>query len=642
MIMNDKKKDGIKDFKLLSLKILDSCNTKVLKSLHPGEYVFYELGLSEDFFAHHVNISAIVGMNGAGKSSLLELIFRMLNNFSAYLVGNSMKRKGADVLYFVPGIQAELRYQMGGKQGILYCHDRVVALEYGENKYLLSNYVLYKEKQFDDFEKCYKASFSKRRDIAKSFFYTVVMNYALQAYNSFDYQDENASDYMTVNKIGSNSAGNWINSLFHKNDGYSSPIVLNPYRNEGVIDMKTETSLTRDRLSGILVEADKKKREFIDGYQLHHIHYTFNPYRVITKLPKQFHEEDFVSVEHRFWNFYGVEKSLAKIVFLNYNIEFNQLNSMYVWACIYLVYKTFSIPSKYPSYANFAHLSSLQESILDDYSLGTTDEMDLKRLIKEILRDKSHITSKIRQTLNFLKNFKKNGLVNDEFDFSYYRDWLGKEKMNPSLEATLELMPPPIFDSEIFLKKTHVDNPIPFYRLSSGERQFLFMMSSIIYHVMNIKSVPTNRISYRCLNLVLDEVEMCFHPEYQRIFVYKLLNTINRLHLNTFCSFNILITTHSPFLLSDIPQSNVLYLENGSVASKVKMQNPFAANVNDILYQSFFLNNGFMGEFAKQKIMKLISNKDKYDKLKARELIDLIGEPLLRDRLKDMWEENKL
>lgn len=80
---------------------------------------------------------------------------------------------------------------------------------------------------------------------------------------------------------------------------------------------------------------------------------------------------------------------------------------MYVWACIYLVYKTLSIPSKYPSYANFAHLSSLQESILDDYSLGTTDEMDLKRLIKEILRDKSHITSKIRQTLNFLKTSRK-------------------------------------------------------------------------------------------------------------------------------------------------------------------------------------------------------------------------------------------
>ena len=203
------------------------------------------------------------------------------------------------------------------------------------------------------------------------------MNYALQAYNSFDYQDENASDYMTINKIGSNSAGNWINSLFHKNDGYSSPIVLNPYRNEGVIDMKTETSLTRDRLSGILVEADKKNREFIDGYQLHHIHYTFNPNRVIAKLPERFQKEDFVYIEPRFLNFYGVEKSLAKIVLQNYNIEFNQVNSMYVWACIYLVYKTLSIPSKYPSYADFVHLSSLQESILDDYSLRTTDEVDL-------------------------------------------------------------------------------------------------------------------------------------------------------------------------------------------------------------------------------------------------------------------------
>ena len=426
MIMNDKKKDGIKDFKLLSLKILDSCNTKVLKSLHPGEYVFYELGLSEDFFAHHVNISAIVGMNGAGKSSLLELIFRMVNNFSAYLVGISMKRKGADVLYFVPGIQAELYYQMGGKQGILYCHDRVVALEYGESKYLLSDHDLYSEEQFEGYEKCYKASFSKRRDIAKSFFYTVVMNYALQAYNSFDYQDENASDYMTVNKIGSNSAGNWINGLFHKNDGYSSPIVLNPYRNEGVIDMKTETSLTRDRLSGILVEADKKNREFIDGYQLHHIHYTFNPYLVIAKLPEKFRNMDFVSVENLFLNFYGVEKSLAKIVLQNYRIKWGQANSMYVWACIYLVYKTLSIPSKYPNYADFAYLSSLKEHILDAGLIDIGDEAKLEKLIKEILNDKSHITTKIRQTLNFLKNFKKNGLVNEEFDFSHYRSWLGK------------------------------------------------------------------------------------------------------------------------------------------------------------------------------------------------------------------------
>jgi len=114
------------------------------------------------------------------------------------------------------------------------------------------------------------------------------------------------------------------------------------------------------------------------------------------------------------------------------------------------------------------------------------------------------------------------------------------------------------------------------------------------------------------------------------------------LHLNTYCGFNIIITTHSPFLLSDIPQSNVLYLENGEVVDKSKMRNPFAANVNDILYQSFFLCNGFMGEFAKQKIIKMVNmvNNNKFDKQNALDLVDLVGEPILKERLKDLIEES--
>lgn len=74
------------------------------------------------------------------------------------------------------------------------------------------------------------------------------------------------------------------------------------------------------------------------------------------------------------------------------------------------------------------------------------------------------------------------------------------------------------------------------------------------------------------------------------------------------------------------------------------MQNPFAANVNDILRQSFFLENGFMGEFAKQKILKVI---DSYTKKKldtnefkeAVELLTLIGEPLLKNKLSTFMED---
>ena len=637
-ITNNSNKVG--DFKILSVTILKESNPKFLKTLRPGSYSFYDLGISNDFFAHNVNISAIVGKNGAGKSSLLDIIFRMVNNFSAYLVGNSIKRKSADVIYYIPGIYSELHYQMGDKKGILYNYDNVVALLFGEKRYLLSNHKLMKDSGFDDFVDCYRPSPLKRREIARCFFYTVVMNYALQAYNSSDYQDEMANGFETDEKTGIDSSGNWMNSLFHKNDGYASPIVLNPYRNDGVIDMKTETSLTRSRLAGIMIEAEKKNRDFIDGYRLHHIEFMFNPYRILLKLPERFRKEDIVPFENMFRNYYGIRNSMARCVLRNYDISMNETSSLFVWACIYLVYKTLSIPSKYPSYAKYAFLGD--KDIIDGRLPNVRDREDLRNLIKEILDDKSHITTKIRQTLFFLDNFKKKNMDDEAFDYTYYERWLGKEKEDSSLEATMVLLPPPIFDYEIYLRRRGEQGDIPFYKLSSGERQFLFMMSSIIYHVMNIKSVPTSRVAYRYLNIVLDEVEMCFHPEYQRTFIYNLLNAIERLHLNTYCSFNIIITTHSPFLLSDIPQSNVLYMENGEVVDKSKMQNPFAANVNDILYQSFFLSNGFMGEFAKQKIIKMVNelNNNKVDKQKARELVDLVGEPILKERLKELIEES--
>ena len=632
-------KYNYRKIRLLGLTIKDGCNPKLTKTLAPDYYPFYTAQLSDAFFLRNVSVSAIVGMNGAGKSSLLELIFRMINNFSACLVGNTIKRNGADEIYFIPGIKASLDYEIRGVKGTLHCDDGIVALAYGDKKYFLSDPGLTMKDEYRDYEVCYKPNAEKRREIASRFFYTIVMNYALQAYNSLDYQDERAEHYQTDNLIGTSSKGNWMNSMFHKNDGYASPIVLNPYRNQGVIDMKTETALTKDRLAGILVEAKRKNREFINGYQLMRIVYAFNPYRVIAKLPEKFHEKDVTQVENSFRILYGEENSFVRLILDAYGYSFANSNCMSAYGCIYLIYKTLTIPSKYPSYAEFASVVDVEKI---DGSLDDEDERrKLIDLVKEIKKDKSHITTKIRQAIHFLDAFNQDIWAEDKFSYEFYEDWLRMDKKNTSLEATMELMPPPIFSSEIIMKKDKDEAEIPFYKLSSGERQFLFLMSSIIYHVMNIKSVPTSRLSYRYIDVVLDEVELCFHPEYQRTFLYKLLQSIERLHLNTYCGFNIIITTHSPFLLSDIPQSNVLYLEDGHVVDKGYMQNPFAANVNDILRQNFFLKNGFMGEFAKQKILKAIDdyNKKKLDADEANELVELIGEPLLKDRLSEVIRE---
>lgn len=119
--------------------------------------------------------------------------------------------------------------------------------------------------------------------------------------------------------------------------------------------------------------------------------------------------------------------------------------------------------------------------------------------------------------------------------------------------------------------------------------------------------------------------------------------------LNENCGFNILLSTHSPFILSDIPQQNILYLNEGEVENNKVKINPFCANVNDILYQSFFLSKGFMGEFVRRKVLDLIeylsngTNNDEYwNAKKARQFILTIGDPLVKEQLMAMYRDSEI
>lgn len=43
-----------------------------------------------------------------------------------------------------------------------------------------------------------------------------------------------------------------MNGLFHKNDGYQTPLVITPYRKNGNIDSNTERTLSKERLMALL------------------------------------------------------------------------------------------------------------------------------------------------------------------------------------------------------------------------------------------------------------------------------------------------------------------------------------------------------------------------------------------------------
>ena len=68
--------------------------------------------------------------------------------------------------------------------------------------------------------------------------------------------------------------------------------------------------------------------------------------------------------------------------------------------------------------------------------------------------------------------------------------------------------------------------------------------------------------------------------------------------------------------------------------------NPYAANVNDILHQSFFLDKTFMGDYALERMQKLLSDIESYGKKKInrniedlKKEINLIGDKFLKQQL---------
>ena len=95
----------------------------------------------------------------------------------------------------------------------------------------------------------------------------------------------------------------------------------------------------------------------------------------------------------------------------------------------------------------------------------------------------------------------------------------------------------------------------------------------------------------------------------------------------------------TPFILSDVMQQNILYLENGRCINNEISLNPFAANINTILRQSFFLKDGFVGSNANKRIheqLQMVSNADA-DEAKFQELervVTFIGDPFLEQQIK--------
>lgn len=191
-------------------------------------------------------------------------------------------------------------------------------------------------------------------------------------------------------------------------------------------------------------------------------------------------------------------------------------------------------------------------------------------------------------------------------------------------------------------------------QLSSGEKAFLNLFARFLY----IKSWIEQRTkdismpwSYpEELIILLDEGEMGFHLQWQKEYVFNLYMFLPIIlqftseGIGIKPKLHLILATHSPISLSDIPNYNVAYLKrdltgDGSriFTADTNLKKTFGANIHSLMIDSFFLQNGLMGRFAKNKIKQMIADIECITGInefeRCRKKIDLINEPILRERL---------
>ena len=452
---------------------------------------------------------------------------------------------------------------------------------------------------------------SIKEKLSKFFFYTLVNNYSIYAYNSFDYKEENTSlEYeakIRKKKYATDDERSWLNGIFHKNDGYQVPLVLSPYRDKGNININLENELSKERLMALMIMPKQNFRVInnhleVRGISISRKKYVYDAQRVRNKgYYKNLTQAGFDKIENILLKMWG--DVIAEDLSLYKNRRF------YQEAIDYLTYKTLKISVLYGQYKKFFYVSHRNIR-------SKVDEKQLQALVIRLSLDKSHITRKIRHILAYIcYGLYESQLV---YDISLLSDKakeiLDKEvaKGNPIGKQFIygidDLVPPPIFDIKILLVDQQNGNDVAFETLSSGEKQQAFVVSSILYHLGNIESVfqdnNKNRIAYSNVCIILEEIELYFHPQFQKNLIKYILDGIKQMSFAHIKGIQLMIVTHSPFVLSDIPTSNILALEDG-MQSKTELQT-FGANIYDMLNTSFFLHNSTIGDFAQWLIGRII------------------------------------
>lgn len=565
-----------------------------------------------DFFAENLNVTALIGKNGSGKSSIFEVLSLL------YWQGSIGKNDRSFLLY------------KKQNQFFLFC-DNYKNLE--DNQASLTEFI-----SFENFTSVLSpTTFMPRGDFNVITFTNPISDITnneqfkhLKTYADFYNGVQPKAETVLSNQENSNFNNKFLSLLNEKIDYFKfmdEKFIFNSYQ------FKIFLGELKYELNGTVFEFDKK-----DITESGKIHFTLEDKldgreNILFKL--------IGLMVIRFTN--SIIQNTPEDVFLFLNPIYDGWESFSSGEIDHQVAELFK--KKMYSFDFLNNIIEICEVALTKINQNVTR---LKKIfttesVEQIINTFNLVTYTIENRWTIKEDTNPSNAILTSNIFSIKNDGLTLFNNN---ELMTYLYKENILKCDFFYNEDTSHN---FLSLSSGEQLYLKFFTNYAYTLKNIQN-DTDYI------LMMDEIELSLHPSWQQ----KIVKHLMYIHsLYKIGNHHLLITSHSPFILSDIPKRYVLFLTDGRQTDAFNKEETFGANIHTLLQDGFFMEDGLIGSFANKKITEIITfykrledeNEDKQKLIFEYEkkekyfdyIMNCIGEEYLKNNVKNhLYEIEKI
>jgi restriction system-associated AAA family ATPase len=272
---------------------------------------------------------------------------------------------------------------------------------------------------------------------------------------------------------------------------------------------------------------------------------------------------------------------------------------------------------KIPSFLNLA-IENLKKcsTVFDEIKIENKEPYTVyefyfyvNNITKELFKDYFKSARELFKTFYYLRLLNNYLIGRDtQYKIKNFKENINISALLPKYEESKK-----VFNiSDISFKKNKIIKPVYYKQLSDGEHQFLHVIGTLLL----MDKLGTL--------FLFDEPETHFNPEWRSKFV-SIINDV-LFDENTSREQELILTTHSPFIVSDCQKENVYIFEKDSNLKVRKVKNPefqtFGTSI-EMIYWNVFQKQQSISNVAKNELDK-IETKIKSNELNKEQAIDAL------------------